>query len=192
MASRSVAPERAYRGGYPHWIRHASRIDHEVALSGSAGWHGLWAAILLEDRHRQVQWLCTVPDSALTPGEMDPSLVCVSNADRPRSVTNSEKDWYAQRLGGVHSGGQPGTSWPTTLGTVLFGACRQNSGCDNGFKAAACVQPMAGLFQVVRPSGRESHLRQIATRKARRLANRPQSNAEAQTLKAVRLRCRAP
>ena len=36
---------------------------------------------------------CTAPDSALTPGEMDPSLVCVSNADRPRSVTNSEKDW---------------------------------------------------------------------------------------------------
>ncbi|MGO9675939.1 MAG: DNA methyltransferase [Candidatus Sulfotelmatobacter sp.] len=31
-------------------------------------------------------------DPALTPGEMDPSLACVSNADRPRSVTNSEKD----------------------------------------------------------------------------------------------------
>jgi hypothetical protein len=35
---------------------------------------------------------CTVPDPALTPGEMDPSLACVSNADRPRSVTNSEKN----------------------------------------------------------------------------------------------------
>jgi hypothetical protein len=35
---------------------------------------------------------CTVPDPALTPGEMDPSLACVSNAARPRSVTNSEKN----------------------------------------------------------------------------------------------------
>jgi hypothetical protein len=35
---------------------------------------------------------CTVPDPALTPGEMDASLACVSNADRPRSVTNAEKD----------------------------------------------------------------------------------------------------
>jgi len=35
---------------------------------------------------------CTVPDSALTPGEMDASVACVSNADRPRSVTNSEKN----------------------------------------------------------------------------------------------------
>jgi len=34
---------------------------------------------------------CTVPDPALTPGEMDPSLACVSNQDRPRSVTTSEK-----------------------------------------------------------------------------------------------------
>jgi len=35
---------------------------------------------------------CTVPDPALTPGQMDPSLAYVSNADRPRSVTNSEKN----------------------------------------------------------------------------------------------------
>jgi hypothetical protein len=35
---------------------------------------------------------CTVPDAALTPGEMDSSLACVSNRDRPRSVTNAEKD----------------------------------------------------------------------------------------------------
>src|SRR6266567_2597886 len=35
---------------------------------------------------------CTVSDPALTPGEMDPSLACVSNADRPRSLTNSEKN----------------------------------------------------------------------------------------------------
>src|ERR1017187_122278 len=34
---------------------------------------------------------CTVPDPALTPGEMDPSLACVSNQDRPRSVNASEK-----------------------------------------------------------------------------------------------------
>jgi hypothetical protein len=35
---------------------------------------------------------CTVPDPALTPGEMDPTLVCVSNTDRPRSVSNVEKN----------------------------------------------------------------------------------------------------
>jgi hypothetical protein len=35
---------------------------------------------------------CTVPDPALTPGEMDASLACVSNTDRPRSVSVSEKN----------------------------------------------------------------------------------------------------
>jgi len=35
---------------------------------------------------------CTVPDPALTPGKMDASLACVSNNDRPRSVTDSEKN----------------------------------------------------------------------------------------------------
>lgn len=35
---------------------------------------------------------CTVPDPALTPGEMDATLVCVSNADRPRAVSESEKN----------------------------------------------------------------------------------------------------
>jgi hypothetical protein len=35
---------------------------------------------------------CTVPDPKLTPGEMDASLACVSNSDRPRNVRNSEKD----------------------------------------------------------------------------------------------------
>lgn len=34
---------------------------------------------------------CTVPDPALTPDEMDGSLACVSNADRPRKVTEAEK-----------------------------------------------------------------------------------------------------
>ncbi|MGB9029831.1 MAG: hypothetical protein WCC27_06895, partial [Acidobacteriaceae bacterium] len=34
---------------------------------------------------------CTVPDSALTPGEMNASLVCVSNEERPRDVTDAEK-----------------------------------------------------------------------------------------------------
>lgn len=34
---------------------------------------------------------CTVPDPALTPGEMDVTLACVSNADRPRKVTDAEK-----------------------------------------------------------------------------------------------------
>src|ERR1035441_5049171 len=34
---------------------------------------------------------CTVPDPALTPGEMDASLACVSNVDRPRRVTEAEK-----------------------------------------------------------------------------------------------------
>jgi hypothetical protein len=35
---------------------------------------------------------CTVPDPALTPGEMNGSLVCVSNQDRPREVTLAEKN----------------------------------------------------------------------------------------------------
>jgi hypothetical protein len=35
---------------------------------------------------------CTVPDPALTPGEMNASLACVSNRDRPRAVSGSEKD----------------------------------------------------------------------------------------------------
>jgi hypothetical protein len=34
---------------------------------------------------------CTVPDPALTPGEMDPSLACITNSDRPRAVTEAEK-----------------------------------------------------------------------------------------------------
>src|ERR1019366_2319915 len=35
--------------------------------------------------------LCTVPEPALSPGEMDASLACVSNVDRPRRVTEAEK-----------------------------------------------------------------------------------------------------
>jgi hypothetical protein len=35
---------------------------------------------------------CTVPDPKLTPGEMDASLACVSNSDRPRNVSNAEKN----------------------------------------------------------------------------------------------------
>jgi hypothetical protein len=42
---------------------------------------------------------CTVPDPALTPGEMDPSLACVSNADRPRAVTTSEKNAILRAYG---------------------------------------------------------------------------------------------
>jgi hypothetical protein len=39
----------------------------------------------------QSSGFCTVPDPALTPGEMDPALACVSNQERHRSVTASEK-----------------------------------------------------------------------------------------------------
>jgi hypothetical protein len=35
---------------------------------------------------------CTVPDPSLTRGEMDSSLVCVSNQDRPRKVSMKEKN----------------------------------------------------------------------------------------------------
>ena len=42
---------------------------------------------------------CTVPDPSLTPGEMDPSLACVSNAARPRAVTSSEKDAIVRAYG---------------------------------------------------------------------------------------------
>jgi hypothetical protein len=39
----------------------------------------------------QTTGFCTVPDPVLTPGEMDASLACVSNDDRPRHVTKREK-----------------------------------------------------------------------------------------------------
>ena len=42
---------------------------------------------------------CTVPDPALTPGEMDSSLACVSNNDRPRNVTDTEKDAILRAYG---------------------------------------------------------------------------------------------
>jgi hypothetical protein len=35
---------------------------------------------------------CTVPDPALTPGEMTDSFACVSNIDRQRHVTEAEKN----------------------------------------------------------------------------------------------------
>jgi hypothetical protein len=35
---------------------------------------------------------CTVPDPALTPGDMDASLACVRNTNRPRRVTKAEKN----------------------------------------------------------------------------------------------------
>ena len=34
---------------------------------------------------------CTVPDHKLTPGKMDAALVCKTNEDRPRKVTDAEK-----------------------------------------------------------------------------------------------------
>ena len=46
---------------------------------------------------------CTVPDPKLTPGAMDASLACVSNTDRPRSVTNAEKSV-------IHQGAGPGNT----------------------------------------------------------------------------------
>ena len=46
---------------------------------------------------------CTVPDASLTPGEMDASLACVSNADRPRAVSDSEKSQILAAYG-----------WPST------------------------------------------------------------------------------
>lgn len=42
---------------------------------------------------------CTVPDPKLTPGEIDPALACVSNVDRPRNVTESEKNAILQAYG---------------------------------------------------------------------------------------------
>jgi hypothetical protein len=42
---------------------------------------------------------CTVPDPKLTPGEMDASLACVSNQDRPRSVSTAEKNAILRAYG---------------------------------------------------------------------------------------------
>ena len=56
----------------------------------------LWASLAAAQHCRQVDidastGFCTVPDHKLTPGLMDSSLVCKSNEDRPRKVTESEK-----------------------------------------------------------------------------------------------------
>jgi hypothetical protein len=42
---------------------------------------------------------CTVPDPILTPGEMDESLACISNVDRPRQVTEAEKNAILKAYG---------------------------------------------------------------------------------------------
>jgi len=42
---------------------------------------------------------CTVPDPALTPGEMDASLACVTNTDRPRKITTAEKNAILKSYG---------------------------------------------------------------------------------------------
>jgi hypothetical protein len=42
---------------------------------------------------------CTVPDPKLTPGAMDASLACVSNTERPRSVTIAEKNAILRAYG---------------------------------------------------------------------------------------------
>jgi hypothetical protein len=53
---------------------------------------------------------CTVPDHALTPGDMDPAKVCISNVERPRDVTTAEKNSILAAWG-----------WPRLcLTTILF------------------------------------------------------------------------
>lgn len=42
---------------------------------------------------------CTTPDHALTPGEMDASLACVTNSERPRAVTEAEKNHILSAYG---------------------------------------------------------------------------------------------
>jgi hypothetical protein len=42
---------------------------------------------------------CTVPDPNLTPGEMDESLACVSNVNRPRQVSEVEKNAILKAYG---------------------------------------------------------------------------------------------
>jgi hypothetical protein len=42
---------------------------------------------------------CTVPDASLTPGEMNATLVCISNQDRPRRVSTSEKESILKSYG---------------------------------------------------------------------------------------------
>jgi hypothetical protein len=50
------------------WAQHCRKIDKDLSTG-----------------------FCTVPDHKLTPGIMDAALVCESNEDRPRKVTESEK-----------------------------------------------------------------------------------------------------
>jgi hypothetical protein len=64
----------------------------------------LFAATLALAQHcRQIDidkssGFCMVPDPKLTPGAMDASLACVSNNDRPRSVSAARKECDPRRL----------------------------------------------------------------------------------------------
>jgi hypothetical protein len=82
---------------------------------------------------------CTVPDPSLTPGEMDPSLACVSNRDRPRAVTDSEKNTILAAYGYPTStkkssgesmtGSRTGRVVPTDQRT--FGSSRMPAKCGS-------------------------------------------------------------
>ena|SRR5438445_3014508 len=63
---------------------------------------------------------CTVPDPALTPGEMDSSLACVSNRDRPRTVTDAEKNAILLAYG------YPATPKKSVIMTTASSALRQS------------------------------------------------------------------
>src|SRR5450631_2423197 len=64
----------------------ASVLTIVIAISGASAQH------CSKKNIDKSSGSCTIPDPKLTPGEMDASLACISNADRPRHVTNAEKN----------------------------------------------------------------------------------------------------
>jgi hypothetical protein len=49
--------------------------------------------------YRVITTVVGLPPATLTPGEMDASLACVSNADRSRAVSDSEKNQILAEYG---------------------------------------------------------------------------------------------
>ncbi len=88
---------------------------------------------------------CTVPDPALTPGEMDASLACVSNADRPRSVTNSEKDAILRAYGYLRIPTNQQANSTTGIRTGWAGRTGQRTSGSSRMQASSARSPKTKL-----------------------------------------------
>jgi hypothetical protein len=80
---------------------------------------------------------CTVPDPVLTLGNMDASLACLSNTDRTRTVTDSEKNAIFLAYG------YP-TSTDKSIGEFDHWLSHWMGGADT--QENICFEPDAGKF----------------------------------------------